>query len=61
MLTRRFECTTPPLEEAALGLKEAILLYGEMGFSNVHIELDCRLEPTARRNLATSCQLVDHF
>jgi len=27
----------------ALGLKEAILWLGELGLSNVHIELDCKL------------------
>jgi len=33
----------PPLEAEALGLKEAILWHSELGLSNVHIELDCKL------------------
>lgn len=42
-LSRWFECTPPPLEAEALGLKEAILWLGELGLSNVLIELDCKL------------------
>ena len=41
--TRRFHGVPLPYEAEACGLKEAILWLGDMGMSNVSIELDCKL------------------
>jgi len=41
--TTWFNGVPTPMEAEAWGLKEAILWLGEMGMSNVSIELDCKL------------------
>jgi len=47
-LTKWYECSPPPLQAEAFGLKEGIFWLGELGLSKVQIEIvvECIIDRT---------------